>query len=157
MGHVIRSTRRLGGALVALALGTVVLGACTAGAGSTPGPMRADGAWARPSMGMDRAGAVYLTVINETGRDDALVGVSSDAATTAELHETTKDAGGAMAMHPVHRIPIGSGGRAELGPGGLHVMLVGLAKPLVAGDTVVVTLRFEHAPELVVEATVRAG
>ena len=138
---------------------TVALAACSAGSSPSPasGVMRAEGAWARQSMGMDLAVAVYLSLTNETGSADALVGAESPAAAMVEVHETTADASGQMAMHPVEKIALPVGGSVELKPGGYHVMLIGLTGELMAGDKVEVTLQFETAPDLIVTAEVRAN
>jgi copper(I)-binding protein len=41
-----------------------------------------------------------------------------------------------------------------LAPGGNHLMLLGVKEPLVAGDTVALTLTFEASPAVEVTATV---
>jgi copper(I)-binding protein len=154
-----RSIRKAA-ALTALAL---VLAACGTAASPSPSPstvsgdMRVEGAWARQSMGMDLAVAVYLSLTNETGSADALIGATSPAAATVEVHETTADASGQMAMHPVERIALPVGGRVDLEPGGYHIMLIGLTGELMAGDKVEVTLQFVTAADLVVTAEVRAN
>lgn len=148
-------TRLIGPGLATLLIAALV--ACTSTAAPTAGSIRAEDPWSRPSMGMDRAGAVYVTLVNESGREDALLGAASDAAATVEIHETKADASGMMAMHPVDRISLVSGGRTELKPGGYHVMLIGLTAPLAVGDTIEVTLRFEHAQPLTIIAPVREG
>lgn len=140
--------------LVAIVIAILGIGACSSPSSSV-GTMRAEGAWARPSMGMDRAGAAYLVIVNDTGQADALLGASSPAAATVELHETSADASGQMAMHPVERIELPAAGRVALEAGGLHVMLIDLTGDLVAGQEIELTLDFEHAPDLVVRAAVR--
>lgn len=139
-----------------------VLAACSSGSPSTSpsaaaGGLRVENAWARPSMGMDRAGAAYLVISNDTATDDALVGASSPAATTVEIHETTPDASGMMAMHPVDRIPLPAGSRTELKAGGFHIMLIGLKAPLEVGSAIEITLRFEKAAPITVTVPVKAG
>jgi copper(I)-binding protein len=99
-------------------------------------------------------GAVYVTLSNAGSQGDALVSAQSDAAQKVELHETQK-AGGVMKMRPVTRIPIPAGGKVELKPGGYHIMLLDLKRDLKPGDTVPVTLGFEHGGELRIEAAVR--
>ncbi len=141
---------------LAVVVAAAVLAACSTAAPSA-GAMRVEDAWARPSMGMDRAGAAYLVIVNETGTADRLVGASSPAATTVELHETTADASGQMAMHPIERIDLPAGGRVALEPGGMHIMLIDLTGDLVADQQIDVTLDFATAPDVVVKATVRAG
>lgn len=148
-------TRLVRFAVVAVA---TALAACSTGAGSpSAGSIRVEDAWARPSMGMERAAAAYLVLVNETGQADALVSAESPAAATVELHETTAGASGMMAMHPVQRIELPADGRVALEPGGLHVMLIDLVAELAVGDTIELTLTFEHAAPVTVSATVREG
>jgi copper(I)-binding protein len=128
--------------------------------------------WARTSPTVAGAGALYLTVDNTAGVDDALIGVSVDPsiAKTAELHETAAVAastptvaGGMtpatgepmMEMRPVDRIVVPAHGSVALAPGGYHVMMMGLVEPLTAGNTLEVTLTFEKAGQKVVTADVR--
>jgi copper(I)-binding protein len=146
--------------LIALATTVLLLAACTS-SGASPaastGSMRVENAWARASMGMDRAGAAYLALTNDTGQTDALIAARSSAAATVELHETSADASGQMAMHPIDRIDLPIGSRIALEPGGRHIMLIGLTADLVAGQEVQLTLDFEHAPDLIVKAPVTAN
>ena len=132
------------------------------------------GAWARTSPMVATAGAVYLDIRNTGSIDDALVDAAVDdsVAARAELHETVTgspstqmgDGGGMtsstmgegmMSMQEVDEIPIPAGGSVSLEPGGYHVMLLDLTEPLEEGTTVAVTLTFEQAGEVVVEAEVR--
>ncbi len=62
---------------------------------------------------------------------------------------------GAMTMRPVDRIDLPAGESVSLEPGGYHVMLLDLAKPLEAGETIEVTLTFEQAGEQTVQVPVR--
>ena len=50
-----------------------------------------------------------------------------------------------MTMKPAGAVDIPAHGKVELKPHGLHVMLMGLKKPLAEGDTFVVTLTFAKA------------
>jgi copper(I)-binding protein len=99
-------------------------------------------------------GAVYVLIENRGTEPDALLAATSDAAATAELHETRLE-GGVMRMHPLPRVDLPPGGRIEMKPGGYHIMLLGLTRDLHAGDTVAVRLRFEKAGERMIEAPVR--
>jgi copper(I)-binding protein len=137
-------------AAIAALVATTIAACSDAGAK----PTVAD-AWARPSMGMDRAGAAYMTITGG-GEADALVGATSPAATTVEIHETV-ESGGAMAMQPVERIDIPAGGTVKLEPGGYHVMLIDLTGDLVVGEEIEITLEFEGAGEVKVTAEVREG
>jgi copper(I)-binding protein len=53
-------------------------------------------------------------------------------------------------------IPVPAGESVTLEPGGLHVMLMGLSKPLAEGETAPLTLRFESGAEIAVDAPIRA-
>lgn len=98
------------------------------------------------------AGAVFLTIVNEGG-DDTLLGVASDAAARAELHDT-EVADGIAKMRPVASVPIPADATVVLAGGGLHVMLMGLTAPLTDGGAVPLTLRFEHAGTIPLEVPV---
>ncbi len=137
-------------AIIVVAGGALV--ACSSG-----GTMKVTDAWARTSMGMDRAGAAYLTIVNDTDKDDALIGVASPASATAELHETTTATDGTTSMSPVEEIPVTAGGSTELKPGGYHIMLIDLVKDLVVGEKLEITLTFREAGEIKVDAEVKAG
>ncbi len=102
-------------------------------------------------------GAVYMKLTNNGPSDDALIAAKTEVAKTVELHETTMGEGDMMQMRPVINIPIPAGGSVTLQPGGLHVMLIGLQKKLAPGDKISLTLTFEKAPPLTVEAEVKEG
>lgn len=121
------------------------------------GDLVIEGAWARTSPMVERAGAAYVLVKNQGAVDDALVGGTTPAAGTVELHETREVEGGMMAMARVATIPVPAGGEAVLEPGGLHIMLIDLAAPLVEGTTLEVELAFESGARVVVPFEVRAG
>jgi periplasmic copper chaperone A len=98
-------------------------------------------------------GGAYLTLDNKGARADRLVRASSPAADAVELHTMVMD-GGVMRMHAVPGIDIAPGQHVELKPGGLHLMMVGLKQPLVAGAHVPLRLTFEHAGGIDVELAV---
>jgi copper(I)-binding protein len=95
--------------------------------------------------------AVYLTINNQDDSADALMAATSDAARRAELHEV-KAEGGATSMRPVARVDVPARGRLELKPGGYHVMLLGVTRPLNPGDRVRVTVTLEKAGSITFEA-----
>jgi periplasmic copper chaperone A len=134
-------------------LAALALAAC-GGAGGTTGGITVSDAWARPSPMMERAGAAYMVLQNNGAAEDKLLSVESDVAKTIELHET-KEMNGMMAMSPVPNVPVPANGKAELKPGGLHVMLIGLTRELKAGDKVQLTLNFEKAGKIPVTVEVK--
>lgn len=112
--------------------------------------------WARASIMAELASAAFMTIHNSTGEDDALVGATSAAAGTVELHQTSAGADGAMAMAPVDSVLIPAGGDAILEPGGYHLMLIGLAEPLVEGASIELRLEFSSAEPQTITIPVRA-
>ncbi|MCC7020238.1 MAG: copper chaperone PCu(A)C [Ardenticatenales bacterium] len=158
-----------------LTLGTLTILALTAaacGGGSTDAPSAGESAanatapvgdsagittadvWARKSPMAATMGAVYLRIDNHGAVDDALIGAAAAVAHTVEIHETTNE-GGVMSMAKVDAIPVPAGGSAELKPGGYHVMLIDVTAPLKLGERFPVTLQFEKAGMITVEAEVR--
>ena len=122
------------------------------------------GQWARTSPDATDMGAAYLTINSDT--DDSLVSamVDSSVAAMAEIHEmvpvesemsteSTMDSS-AMTMKEVDHIDIFAGTALELKPGGYHVMLMKLVKPLLTGETFKVTLTFTKAGAVVVDVPV---
>lgn len=147
------------GTMARLALSAVsllVVAACSGGAASPSSPVIAD-AWVRPPMAADRPAAGYLVITNPADRADALVGAASPVAARIEIHETAADASGMMAMHPVERLEIGAGATVHLEPGGYHLMLMEMGDLPPVGETIHLTLTFERAGPIVIEAEVRAG
>jgi len=114
--------------------------------------------WARATVPGQKVGGVYMEIVSP--RDARLVGVFSPAAGAAEVHSMTMD-GGTMRMRAVEALDLPAGTPVKLAPGGYHVMLFDLRKPLVAGETVPLTLVIEEtgkrAHKITVSAIVRAS
>ena len=100
----------------------------------------ATGAWARGTVPAQTATGVFVTL--EASEGAKVVGVSSPAAKSAAIH-ASENHGGVMHMHEVDSLDLPAGRRVELKPGGYHVMLEGLARPLAAGDQVPLTFTIE--------------
>jgi periplasmic copper chaperone A len=112
------------------------------------------GAYARASSGASaRTGALYLTIRNEGPAPNALVAVSTDAAAGAMIHETAVENGIATMRH-VEKLDIAPGEEASFAPGGMHIMLMGLKKPLRPGDRLRVTLIFRTAGDIRIDVPV---
>ena len=110
-------------------------------------------AWVRTSPKGDYS-AAYLTIINSGGAD-TLVAVKGDVAMKIELHTVTND-NGMMNMHPAEGgVPIPANSTQMLKSGGFHVMIMGLTKDLTKGQTIQLTLTFQHAGAVVVPFEVR--
>lgn len=109
-------------------------------------------AWCRPSPNGAQAGACYVTLISET--NDKLVSGKTPRASDLQIHEM-KTENGVMKMGQILTgMDLKQGQAVMLAPGGNHLMLIGLTAPLVAGETVPLTLEFASAPAVTVQATV---
>jgi copper(I)-binding protein len=83
--------------------------------------------------------AAFMVLRNTTAQPIALVAATTDAADRAEIHGHRHSASG-MSMHKVLRLEVPAGATQPLQPGGYHLMLIGLKRPLRAGDQVGITL-----------------
>ena len=112
--------------------------------------------WARATPAGASTGAVYLTITNKSHDADRLLGASSDVAEKLQIHEM-KVVNGTMEMREVSGgLPVPASGSVELKPGAYHVMLIGLKKPLKAGETIPLTLDFEKAGKVSITVPIRA-
>ncbi|MBC6442907.1 MAG: copper chaperone PCu(A)C [Rhodobacteraceae bacterium] len=95
-----------------------------------------------------RSGGGFMRIANAGGTGDRLMEVRADFPQVM-IHETTVDDQGVARMGHVPAIDIPAGATVNLGPGGYHVMFMGLnGDPLEAGETIPATLVFEKAGEL---------
>lgn len=144
--------RRPGARALAVALWVVralvvltAIATATACTGTEPAPeVRVVDAFTIPG---DTALAVYLVLENGGGADH-LVGASlagDDAALAARITlHATEDRGGLSTMVPAERIRVRADEATALGPGGGHLMLEGLTRPVELGDELALTLVFDR-------------
>jgi copper(I)-binding protein len=109
--------------------------------------------WSRATPKGAEVAAGYMKITNTGAAADRLVGGSADVG-TFEVHEMAME-NHVMKMRPANGLGIKPGETVELKPGGLHVMFVGLKKPLAVGDRITATLEFERAGKVQVEYEVR--
>jgi len=112
-------------------------------------------AWSRATPPGAKIAAGYLTIRNQGAAADRLIGASSPAAARVEPHVTEKQ-GEVMRMREVKGYDVPAKGSYELKPGGAHLMLVDIKRPLKEGDKVPLVLRFQKAGEVKVELEVKA-
>ena len=124
--------------LLTFAVGLVVASAASA----QTGQLEVTNAWARATPGKAETGAAYLTIQSPSA--DRLVSVSSPAAKKTQLH-TMSMAGNVMQMRPLDSLDIPAGQAVTLKPGGDHIMLLGLERPLREGQSFPLTLSFGKA------------
>jgi len=102
-------------------------------------------AWSRATPGGAKVAGGYLTIENKGSAPDRLIGGSADIAGKVEVHEMAMN-NGVMTMRPLDKgLTIEPGKTVKLAPGGYHVMLMDLKRPLKQGEQVPVTLEFEKA------------
>ena len=112
-----------------------------------------DHPYARATPPGATTGGAYVTVENKGATPDKLLAASTPAAKFVEIHQMSMN-GGMMTMRAVQGIEIKAGARIELKPGGYHLMLLDLKKPLRTGAKIPLTLVFEKAGKLEVSAWV---
>lgn len=129
-----------------------VLAACNAEAGT----MDVSDVWGRNSPMAAENGAFYMTITNNTGQDDTLLAADVDVCSTVELHEMYMKENDVMGMRqvPGGTIDVPDGEAVELKVGGLHVMCLGKTQEFALGDEFPMTLTFENAGDLEVNAAI---
>jgi copper(I)-binding protein len=106
-------------------------------------------AYARSSGPTAKTGAAFFVISNTGDTEDRLISASTSASKIAELHTHIAGDNGVMLMrHDEDGFDVEAGGIHALKRGGDHVMMMGLTAPFVQGETVELTLTFEHAGEM---------
>ena len=81
---------------------------------------------------------------------------SSPVAAEVQIHDMKMEEGVMRMRQLTAGLAAPAGGRVELKPRSLHLMFMQLKAPLVAGQTVPVTLQFEKAGSVAVQFRVEA-
>ena len=119
--------------------GTAAPAAPAAAATKQADSLAIDGAWMKAA---DGGMSAAFGVLENTGDEDVtIVSAATPASATVELHETVANDSGEMVMQETdggYVVPAGDS--FELAPGANHIMLMGLANPVKAGDEVTFTL-----------------
>src|SRR5687768_10177132 len=116
------------------------VGALTLSAATAYAQVTVNDAWVKATRPAQKVGAAYMTL--ESLKDATLVKVESPAAGTVEIHSMTMN-DGVMKMRRLEDLPLPAGETVKLAPGGFHLMLFDLAKPMQAGETVQFTLHLK--------------
>ncbi len=96
--------------------------------------------WVRASHPGQAVGAAYMTF--KSHKDVKLTHVSASVTKAVEVHEM-KMVNDIMKMRQLESLTLHKGQAVTLKPGGLHLMLFDLTKPLEVGETVSFELCFE--------------
>jgi len=97
-------------------------------------------AWARPAVPGQSATGAFMTLTSKDGA--RLLGAASAVAGVVEIHEMAME-GNVMRMRAIPGLDLPAGRAVQLKPGGYHVMLMDLKRPLAVGEKVRVELRLE--------------
>ncbi|MFA6972129.1 MAG: copper chaperone PCu(A)C [Gallionella sp.] len=130
-----------------------LLGAMLWSLGVYAADIQVEGAWARATAPGQDTAMVDLTITS--AKQASLVGFSSPACKTAQVHSMTHD-NGMMKMREVKSVELPAGSRVSLSEGGYHLMLIGLKAPLNAGDSLPLTLSIKVGNKNVVKVEVVA-
>lgn len=103
-------------------------------------PVKVEDAWVRGTVAQQTATGAFMRLT--AAQNTRLVGVSSPVAGVVEIHEMAMDKD-VMRMRAVTGLDLTAGQAVELKPGGYHVMLMDLKRPVKAGEVVPLTLTFE--------------
>lgn len=133
--------------LMLIAAAALALAGCAASPALAPAAQTAaDGvtigdSWVKAAdSGMS---AAFGELKNSGSEDVTIVSATSAASSTLQLHETVQNSSGQMVMQEkAGGFVIPAGGSFTLAPGGNHIMLMDVVKPIKAGDSVSFTLTF---------------
>jgi copper(I)-binding protein len=118
------------------------------------GKLTVTDAWSRTTPPGVTVGVAYFTLKNDTGKSDRLLKISSPVAAKVQVHRT-EILDGVARMREVAVLHVAAGERLAFEPGAMHVMLMGLKKPLVEGQKFDLELLFEVAGPRKVRVNVR--
>jgi copper(I)-binding protein len=139
--------------------GTMQMGDALSGSGESgptvhAGELQIEQPWTGVAS-VGSTGGVFMLIKNNGPLPDRLLSVETDIAEAAEIHETTMEAD-VMKMKRIEGgLEVPAGGQVELKHGSYHIMLINLLHALQAGDHIHLTIIFEQAGSVNVEAVVR--
>ena len=129
-----------------------LLAAILLSTGVYAGDIQVEGAWTRATLPRQDMAMVYMSITSKQAA--TLVGVSSAASKTAEMH-TMEHKNGVMKMYEVKSIALPANERLEMNLHGYHLVLSGLKAPFKAGATIPLTLNIEMADKRSIKVDVK--
>lgn len=106
------------------------------------------------NMGTSSSLAGYLIIKNNGSTDDQLISANADFAGMAMLHKTVIDSNNVASMQEVSSIEIPAGQTVTFQPGGFHIMFMSLKNTPQVGTKVTLTLVFQKAGTITVQADI---
>ena len=97
--------------------------------------------------------AAYFSIHNHSETMITLVGAKVDFANKAEIHNHIM-VNDMMSMQQQAEVVIQPGATVDFAPGGLHIMLFGLNKPLQEGQTLAISLQTKKGESINMAATI---
>jgi len=118
---------------------------------STSTEVKITDAWVRENAPGQSVGAAYMTL--NSPQDSTLVYAETTVADSVEIHSMTME-NGVMKMRMLEELTLKAGKPEKLAPGGFHLMLFDLKKPLKAGENVTFRLCFKDKSNKITEQNV---
>lgn len=113
----------------------------TASAANIENQVSIKDAWVRATNPGQEVGAAYMTFLS--AKDTTLISIESDATKSVEMHNMSME-NGVMKMRMMDTLALVANKPYKLSPGGFHLMLFDLKKPLNIGEPVSFTLTFKN-------------
>lgn len=139
-----------------LALKTVLLAALSLPWVSHAAAMDIEDGWIRAVPPVSSTTAGYLILHNRGDTDRTLTAVSSPVAGAGEVHDMSPQEDGTRHMHHLPELVVPAGEAVVLKPGGKHLMLYQLQRPLEIGEQIEVCLAFAEGEPVCGPFEVRA-
>lgn len=111
-------------------------------------------AWVRALPPTQSTTAAYLTLRNNSTSAHRIVSATAELADRVEFHHSIQ-VDGLTRMQQLPALDVAAGATLELAPGGIHLMLLGLTRMPVAGDTLQICLQPDSGAATCTRATVR--
>jgi copper(I)-binding protein len=119
-------------------------------------PLAIEDAWVRAMPPGQHSTAAYMAVTNRGHTALNITGAAAELAQSAEIH-ISREIDGFMTMAPVENLALAPGEIVQLSPGGMHLMLMGLASMPTEGSTVRLCLESSTGQSACVDAPVQRG
>lgn len=122
--------------LSAMFIASILISAC-----SKKDSIEIKNQWVRASNDGQDVSAAYMTIVSN--EDTSLIAIDSDVADVIEIHSMSME-NGVMKMRMLDTLDLIAGKPTELSPGGFHLMLFDLKKPLTADNEAHFILHFKN-------------
>lgn len=101
--------------------------------------------WTRATPAGTEVGVGYLKITNNGKEPDVLTAVTFEGAASVEIHEMKVEGDKATMRQLRDGLEVKPGETVELKPQGIHLMLIGLKKPIAEGPNINGSVTFKHA------------